>query len=268
MKKQNDALINIQRVLNQMDKAMDRLSRLNFYSHNQKDFFFDQIEMMIERMRSWIQNHRIFAGVNSFFISLSILIKEISELIRMLYQTTRPAKGKKEIKKSRKEKQRRAIFNSVDSMLEHIAELIEESKPANKDTAIQMEKAVLNAFTEYCGMEIEKSNRSEPSKRGDKTYVFPWSDPKGYEELERDKKRFKALINEFFKDGPQTTGHKPFCQDSSKYALCGFRAKPRRAFTAHGKKNFEFGWLNVQAADKDFPSSQVFCPERSIIAST
>jgi len=73
MEKQNDGLSNIQRVLNQLDKASDRLNRQNYFNNHQKDPLFDQIELAIETMRQQIRNFRVFKELNSFYIAQSPL---------------------------------------------------------------------------------------------------------------------------------------------------------------------------------------------------
>ncbi len=99
MEKQNDGLSNIQRVLNQLDKALDRLKRQNYFDSQQKDPLFDQIELAIETMRQWIRNYRVFKELNSFYIALSLCIKEICELVNFLAKKVVPVKGKKWTKK-------------------------------------------------------------------------------------------------------------------------------------------------------------------------
>jgi len=192
--KRNDALSNIKRVLKQMEKALDRLSRQNYHRRCNRAPLFDQIENAIERMRSQIDNYRMFSGVNGFFTYLSLCIKEISELIGLLSKTVRPTNGKKQVKESIKRKNRRSLLKSVDSMLENVAKLINESKPIGNDMSIWLEKALAEAFVSHCEQGIEKEENTKKNRRGEKTYIFPWQDPDNYADLVCDRKRFKAWL--------------------------------------------------------------------------
>ncbi len=74
------------------------------------------------------------------------------------------------------------------------------------------------------------------SQRGEKTYIFPWSDPAEYLILVADKKRFKIEVIKKLGDYAHATGHKPGCKCQKNYKMRGFRATPRKTYMPGGKK--------------------------------
>lgn len=251
----------MQRVLTCLEKAVNRLDRQNFLRRSQRPPIFDQIACAIRRLRQWIADYRHFAGINSFYIVASLCVKELANMINVLAKTLKPVSGKKQTKQGRKEKDCRALLDTVDSMLAHMAELVSEGE-SQEDTVIsmEMEKAVLKAFEIHCSRKIEKDEQAIASGRGEKTYIFPWSDPDGYGELVEDRGRFKATVTEFLKNTAHATGHEPHCTDSTAYRLCGTRQKPRKTFTVEGKRTFPIRMVQCLRCGQKFSLVPSFLP--------
>jgi len=181
-------------------------------------------------------------------------------MINALAERIKPVSGKKQIKQTKREKDCRELFNTVNSMLEHMAEFVCEAEPDNTLISLEMEKAVLRAFEICCSRKIEKEEQQITSDRGDKTYIFPWVDPDAYLELVLDRKKFKTAVAEFLEKNPHATGHKPHCKDTSKYKLCGFRQKPRRTFTVEGKREFPIRMVWCSSCGQKFSLVPSFLP--------
>jgi hypothetical protein len=202
----------------------------------------------------------MFFGLNGFFTSLSLCIKEISELIGLLSKAVRPANGKKQIKETIKRRNRRSLLKSVDSMLENVAKLVNESKPVVNDMSVQLEKSVVEAFASHCEQGIEKEENTKENSRGEKTYIFPWHNPDSYSDLVCDRKKFKDLADKYLESCAHTTGHKRGCADHRRYRLCGFRSKPRRTFTAFGKREFPIRMAECLSCGQKFSLLPSFLP--------
>jgi hypothetical protein len=65
------------------------------------------------------------------------------------------------------------------------------------------------------------------SSRGEKTIVFPYSNPDDYAEMITDRKRFKTEILAKLNFSHQT-GHKDNCSNKNVYSLTGYRSNPRK----------------------------------------
>ena len=181
-------------------------------------------------------------------------------MINFLAKKVVPVKGKKRTKKPRLEKQRRSLIQSVDSMLKHIAVLIGDAAPRNTEISLAMEKAVMAAFNHHCSRKIEKRECRTVSGRGANTYIFPWKDPEGYDELTDDAKKFKKSVCGFLAREVHATGHKPSCALRGKYRLCGFRSKPRRTITTQGRREFRIRMVECRDCKRKFSIVPSFLP--------
>ena len=186
MRKRNDALSNILRILTQFEKAINRLRRQNHYNSKQGGPVFEKIERAIRTMRDWTGRLRPFASIDALFMALGLAVKRIGELTALLGLKVTPLPGKKRIKKSRLENDRRQIPKTVDSVLGHVAEIVGNSRRADNDLALELEKYVLKSFETECVDQIEEAFGAFESDRGEKTYVFPWADPDSYGDLVAD----------------------------------------------------------------------------------
>ena len=260
MEDRNKTLSNIQRVLTMLEKAVDRLSRQKFLLPSQRPAILDQIASAIRTMRGWIDDWRMFAGVKTFYAVASLCLKELSNIVNVLAEGIKPVSGKKQVKRTKREKDCRALFKTADDMLEHMAKLLCEAAPRDTVVSLEMEKAVLKAFYVHCSRKIEKDTEEIASDRGEKTYIFPWGDPDGYVELVGDRGKFKAEVAEFPEKNARATGRKPHCKNSSGYRLCGFRQKPRRTFAVEGRREFLIRMVQCLSCDRRFSMVPSFPP--------
>ncbi len=211
-------------------------------------------------MRRQIADFRQFSGVKAFYIAAGLCIKELANMIKIPAERIWPVPGKKQIKLTRREKDIKALFKSVDSMLDHMAELVCEAAPRDTVVSLEIEKAVLKAFEVRSSRKIEKDGERIASDRGEKTYIFPWADPDGYVELAGDRKKFKAAVAVFPEKNAHATGHKPHCRDASGYRLCGFRHKPRITFSVKGKREFPIRMVRCSSGGQRFSLVPSFLP--------
>lgn len=129
MRTRNDTLSNILRTLTQLEKAINRLRRQNYYNLKQGGAHFEKIEKAISKVRDWISRFRSFTSIDVLFVAMGLAVKRIGELIVLLGTRLLPMPGKKRTKKSRLENDRCKILKSVDSMLGHVSDLLKDSRP-------------------------------------------------------------------------------------------------------------------------------------------
>ena len=79
MRKRNDTLSNILRILTQFEKAINRLRRQNHYNPKQGGPLFEKIERAILKMRDWTSRLRPFASIDALFMALGLAVKRIGE---------------------------------------------------------------------------------------------------------------------------------------------------------------------------------------------
>ena len=260
MRTRNDMLSNISRILTQMEKAINRLRRQNHYNSKQGGALFEKLEEAILKVRDWIKRFQSFTGIDALFIALGMAVKKIGALIVLLAEKVVPLAGKKRTKKSRLENDRRQILKTVDSMLAHIADLMKDERPSDNDMTLELEKSVLESFESECGGHIEQAFTASVSKRGEKTYIFPWNDPDTYEDLVADAAKFKSETKRFLRENKHATGHKTFCSDQSSYSLCGFRDNPRRPDTPTGRKEYRIRMIKCLGCGQRFSMVPSFLP--------
>ena len=260
MRKRNDTLSNILRILTQFEKAINRLRRQNHYNSKRGGPLFEKIERAILKMRDWTSRLRPFASIDALFIALGLGVKRIGELIALLGLKVSPLPGKKRIKKSRLENDRRQILKTVDSMLGHVADIVGKSRRADNDLALELEKYVLKSFETECGGQIEEAFDALESDRGEKSYVFPWAEPDSYGDLVADPAKFKSETKRFLQENKHATGHKPGCSDHSRYNLCGFRSRPRKTDTTTGRKEYPIRMVECRDCGQRFSMIPSFLP--------
>jgi len=100
----------------------------------------------------------------------------------------------------------------------------------------RIEKALIGSFKKHCLKRHERHRRNSVSERGEKTYIFPWSDPDEYQNPVADKKRFRVEVVNKLKGHLRATGHRPGCECHAKYKMSGFRKAPRKTVMPGGKK--------------------------------
>jgi hypothetical protein len=260
MRKRNDTLSDILRILTQLEKAINRLRRQNHYNSKQGGPLFEKIERAIQKMRDWINQLRAFTSIDALFVSLGLAVKRIGEFIALLGLKVSPLPGKKRTKKSRLENDRRQILKTVDSMLGHVADIVKNSRRVDNDLALELEKYVLKSFEAECVGQIEEAFDALESDRGEKTYIFPWKEPDSYEELIADPVEFKSQMKRFLRENKHTTGHKSFCSDHSRYNLCGFRSRPRMTDMPTGRKIYPIRMVQCRDCGQRFSMVPSFLP--------
>ncbi len=129
------------------------------------------------------------------------------------------------------------MSESIVAMLTRLENDISISIQAEKDKNVSLntgvfqfefEKAILKAFEIHYLRKISIDVNSFVSKRGEKTYVFPFSRLDAYLDLVNDKERFKSEIVRNLARHVHETGHEQTCTGPKIYRLRGFRGKHRR----------------------------------------
>ncbi len=81
---------------------------------------------------------------------LSLCVKEPAKTIDSLAEKTKSEPGKKRTGKTKLEKDRRALFRSVDSMFERVSRMIDDARPRYNEISLELEKATFKVFEIHC----------------------------------------------------------------------------------------------------------------------
>ena len=95
------SLTDILRILSMLEKASDRLARLNYHRRSQYPAIVIEIESALTAFRSWVENYSIFSGTDAFNRAFGLWADTVGMLIADLITECTPTKGKKRVKKSR-----------------------------------------------------------------------------------------------------------------------------------------------------------------------
>jgi len=230
-------LLNSERSITMLEKALDRLFRQNYHNRNQYPDIFFEIEKCINITREWIEKYKFCSNIQAFSLSLGLLIRDIGELLAELILILPPINGKKQTKKSKRKKERNNLLNNISSILKNISAYVSNLKHFETPLKYALEKWLLNEFKKHCESTHEFINKNgSVSGRGEKTYVIPFSDLEAYQELVLDKKRFKKEIVDKLDVNHHSTGHKASCGKIKKYTMFGSRTNDRKTINLEGKK--------------------------------
>ncbi len=92
---------NIKRSLSMLAKAIDRLTRLNYFNRKQYPAIILEIEDIIDKIRTWINNHELFACSEAFYETVSLFIADFGLLINQLWEKYKPKPRKRRLGKER-----------------------------------------------------------------------------------------------------------------------------------------------------------------------
>jgi len=231
----NKKLDNIMLTLTLLEKAYNRLLRQCYYNHNQYPQIVQDIEEALAELRAWIHAYRNFAPLPRFGLLIILVIKNFTDMVIQLMAECKPLNGKKQIKKTKKSQDQSTLCSTINSMLEQIARYVDVSK--NRDTvlSIELEKGLHKAFEEHCAKKDQRKIKLPISKRGEKSYIFPWANKEDYIPFIKDKKRARVeIVDKFLSNYPHATGHKASCKRSKGYNLIGFRQSERKPIMVGG----------------------------------
>jgi hypothetical protein len=220
--------------LTQLEKALHRLVRRNYFNRNQYPPIVLEVEDGLNTIRAWIQHYKIFAQLAGFGMLLGLSLVELGRRIDALMASLKPLPGKKEIKTSRRIREQQKLCQSIDAMLDHIAGYVNPSQTHGKVICIALEEALYKAFERHVAQPHAKRIPMTISHRGDKTYIFPCADKDIYLHWVNDQRRFRNHVVNPLEDYAHATGHKPGCDKPKRYRLCGFRQHPRKTIMTGG----------------------------------
>jgi hypothetical protein len=164
---------NVLRTLTMVEKALDRLGRLNYYERAQYPPIFAAVEETLGEIGLWIKENSHFCSVKALYQSLSELLDTFCCLVEQLWDCCQPKPGKKVLKKARKIMEKRSIFNSINAMLSNLKESIHGWPDSDTAMARGIDKAVTAALSGDFVKGFIAKIRNAVSQRGEKTYVFP-----------------------------------------------------------------------------------------------
>ncbi len=252
---------NILRNLSMLEKAFDRLKRKNWYHENQYPEIIFKIDSLLIAIRAWINANWAFCNVSAFILLLGVGVERIGALIDELVIQCTPEKGKRKEKRSRSERERAKILDSLSYMMQNMAERIESLKPSDIPIGQEIEKALSISFESQLGQPTELKNTEPISQRGRKTCVFPCLDPKHYIIMANDRERFKTEVVKILPSLNHCWGHKTGCKYDKGYRLKGFRSTPRKTIMKGGKQAiFPIRMVQCKACGEIFSILPSFLP--------
>jgi phage gp16-like protein len=227
---------NVLRTLTMLQKALDRLGRLNYLERKQYPPIFLTVEKTVNKIKLWIRENLHLSSLKALYQSLSEFMETLACLVYELWDSCKPKPGKKALKKSRRIREKESLFESITSMLSNLRKAI-HGWP-DRDTAIArgLEKAASAALTGDIVKGFLAKIKNLLSQRGEKTYIFPCNSAAEYSLLIADKRRFVDEVVSKLGRYAHPTGHKPSCQGVKQYRLCGFRKNPRKTMMETGKQ--------------------------------
>ena len=231
-----EILVNMLRILNMLEKAVERLGRKNFHSKAEYPEILIELESHINQVCSWINEYKYFCSVPTYISTIGFFIANIGQITVELSNQIQPKNGKRKEKKSRLEKERENIFKSIQCMMEHLSLIFGELKPSETAVGIEIEKALWRLFEQHYSKPRDRKIRESISKRGKKTQIFPFSDRDDYLNLVNDRKRFKKEVLNKLDSYERVAGHKDNCDGKAGYRLRGFRTSDRRVIVEGGEK--------------------------------
>ncbi len=251
----------IKRSLTMLEKTLDRLARQNYYNRKQYPELILQTEDIIHKIRAWIENHKIFTCSDEFYQSVGLFISELGILINTLWETCKPKKGKKKIKKRRRVQERDKIFKSINLMIENIIKRLNYLKDNDNPISIALDKGMERSFDKNIIQYFKKEIKDLVSQRGEKSIIFPWNDTENYHCFIEDKQRFRLEVVNKLGDNTHVTGHRPSCKGPKEYVLCGKRANPRKTIMPGGKQEtFPIRMVQCKNCKQKFSLMPSFLP--------
>jgi hypothetical protein len=252
---------NILRNLSVLEKAFDRLKRKNWHHENQYPDIIFKIESLLIAIRAWIRSHIAFCGVSAFIWLLGAAVERTGRLIDQLVTECNPQRGKRKEKKSRSERERAQIMDSLCSMVQNMEHRVDSLKPSDTHIGTEIEKALSISFERYLSEPPEMKRREPISKRGRKSCIFPFSDADSYIVLVNDRKKFKDDVVKKLPALGHFWGHKHGCKGEKSYIMKGFRRTPRKTIMTGGeKKEFPIRIVQCTGCKEKFSLLPSFLP--------
>ena len=243
-----EILNDIFRILTFLEQRLNQLARKNYLNRSQYPEAFFEMETALHTLRSWAWDWRCFCGVPTFAAVLIASLEELSILVESFLDVETPVKGKKRTKRSRLVKEQKRARESVRKMLSHATEKLKSMDVCSTSVGWELEEAVAKSFQDFCSGGYEKKIKPCVSKRGEKTYIFPWSNKNGYLKLVENKKRFRKEVVDELESCDHAVGHKATCKSFTKYVLAGFRSTDRKTIMEGGNQEI-FPVRMVKCAD-------------------
>lgn len=252
---------NVKRTLTSLEKAIERLARQNFYNRSQWPELMITIEESLNDIRLWLDCHALFDGLHQFYTIIIDAFQHLCTLINQLSEICKPKSGKKQVSKKRREKARKNLSGSINSMTDSLNDFFQSSRENENDVAIAIDEGLQESFMKNIIQKFNKKIRNLVSGRGSKTCVFPWSDPESYLVMVKDKAKYRMEVVNKFSKLVDNKGHKSSCKGPKKYVLCGSRSNPRQTVMIGGKKvRFQIRLLQCKNCKQKFSLLPSFLP--------
>ncbi len=229
-------LENVLRTLTLLEKALDRLGRLNYLERKQYPPIFLALEDTLNQTKLWIRENSHLSSLKVLYESLSDFLDTLACLVCDLWDCCQPKPGKKASKRPRRIMEQQSIFKSINTMLANLKASIQSWPERATAMAKGIEKGVSAALSKEIVKEFITRIKNLVSQRGEKTYVFPCKGAAEYSVLITDKQRFVDEVVAKLGCYAHSTGHKPGCQGARQYRLCGYRKNPRKTMTQTGSR--------------------------------
>jgi len=249
----NNFVINACRVLSALEKSINRLVRQNYLHRNQINENVEIVADAIKNTRNWILAYKNFSNVPSFKVLVSRSIEELVSVVKQLMDSCSTVPGKKQVSNKRTKSENQKLCRSIDSIVDNLTSFF----PTSSESQLA-EDLVIHIMKEFQGWCEENSKllnkvKFSYSKRGSQTGIFPFADPKLYNEKILDKKWFKQTVLPTIDLYLPDDGHEKDCKNEERrYRLKGFRANPRNPILQGNKEKKEIRQVQCVNCKKIF----------------
>jgi hypothetical protein len=250
-----------------LEKALDRLGRSNYLDRKQYPPIFLAVEETVHKIKLWIKGKGHLSSLKVLYLSLSQLLVSLTDMVDELWDCCKPKSGKKAMKKARRLMEKQSIFRSIRSMLSNLKKSIRRWPDSATAMGMELEKGAIAALAGSVVKDFVAKIKNLVSQRGKKTYVFPCGSPEQYSPLIDDKRRFMEEVVANLERLPHPGGHKPSCQGTRRYRLCGFRKNPRKTVMLTGKQEtFAIRMVRCETCGQKFSLLPSFLPREKNFA--
>ncbi|MCP4550773.1 MAG: hypothetical protein GY834_01760 [Bacteroidetes bacterium] len=253
---------NIKRRVTSIEAGLDRLLRNKFYNRSQYPSIVSTIEKTLENTHIWLEYRKILVAQSTCFYQLIFTyFEELESLINQLWVILKPKNGKKIIRRNFRIRQQKKTADSIVSTFKRISETLDDLNYNDSEIREALEKGLEISFDKDIMSPLRRKIKFHVTERGEKTYMFPWSDPEDYPSYIQNKSRFRAeVVDRRLPTGENASGHKECCKGLKKYVLCGKRGNPRKTIVGGKKEIFEIRMVKCKECGQRFSLLPSFLP--------
>ncbi len=250
-----------------VEKGFKRLVRSKYCSPTQYPPIIETIKETIDDTHIWLENRKeIVDKCTGVYVIIFTLIGELESLINQLSEVLKPKKGANPLGTRQRLRDQENLARSITSAMGKISENLNDLKNNNSSIFEAFEKGLEKSFDKNILSRFQRKIKFHITERGEKTYMFPWSESERESEREKyhsfieDKVLFRVEVVDKIHKGENAPGHKLSCKGPKEYVLCGKRANPRKTIVGEKKRTYEIRMVKCKECGQRFSLLPSFLP--------